>query len=114
VDATRTVSNDHGRWYRSDTTVGDFPNGFGTPQVVLEDAEAGRLFEACNVYKVQGTNEYLALIEAFNQTSEDHPFRGSWGWPRQRREGIAIALLGKVSGVRERAERTVRGDRRDA
>ncbi len=62
-------SNDHGRWYRSDTAIAKFPYGFSDPVVVMEDAEAGRVFEACNVYKIGGTGRYLALIEAFDKTS---------------------------------------------
>jgi endo-1,4-beta-xylanase len=62
-------SDDHGRWYRSKTAVADFPNGFGDPIVVMQDEEAGRLYEASNVYQVAGTNQYLALIEAYDSTS---------------------------------------------
>jgi endo-1,4-beta-xylanase len=71
-------SNDHGRWYKSKTPIDKFPRGFGEPVVVLEDAEAGRLFEACNVYKVNGTNKYLALIEAFDKTSSWRRYFRSW------------------------------------
>jgi len=71
-------SNDHGRWYRSDTPVAKFPYGFSDPVVVLEDAEAGRVFEACNVYKIGGTNKYLALIEAFDKTSDFRRYFRSW------------------------------------
>ena len=62
-------SNDHGRFYKSKTPVDRFPRGFDTPVVAMEDKEAGRLFEACNVYKVAGTNLYLVLIEAFDKSS---------------------------------------------
>jgi endo-1,4-beta-xylanase len=71
-------SDDHGRWYRSSTTIGDFPRGFGEPAVVMEDSDAGRLFEACNVYKVQGSDRYLALIEAFDSTSNWRRYFRSW------------------------------------
>ncbi len=71
-------SNDHGRWYRSDTPIAKFPYGFTDPVVVLEDAEAGRVYEACNVYKVAGTNKYLALIEAFDKTSDFRRYFRSW------------------------------------
>ena len=46
--------------------------------VVLEDANAGRLFEGSNVYKVRGSEQYIALIEAFDQTSENHRYYRSW------------------------------------
>jgi endo-1,4-beta-xylanase len=71
-------SNDHGRWYRSKTSLARFPYGFSDPVVVLEDAEAGRIFEACNVYKLAGTNRYLALIEAFDGSSQSRRYFRSW------------------------------------
>ena len=71
-------SNDHGRWYKSKTTVGKFPQGFDTPRVVMEDSEAGRLYEACNVYKVKGKQQYLALIEAFDSSSNWKRYFRSW------------------------------------
>ena len=71
-------SNDHGRWYRSKTTVAKFPYGFSDPVVAMEDAEAGRMFEACNVYKISGTNRFLALIEAFDGSSESRRYFRSW------------------------------------
>ncbi len=39
---------------------------------------SGRVFEASNVYKINGTNQYLALIEAFDRTSGDHRYFRSW------------------------------------
>jgi len=71
-------SNDDGRWYKSKTALGRFPSGFDEPVVVMEDPEAGRLFEGCNVYKVSGTNQYLALIEAFDATSNWRRYFRSW------------------------------------
>jgi hypothetical protein len=71
-------SNDHGRWYKSKTTVEKFPRGFGEPVVVMEDTEAGRLYEACNVYKIDGTSTYLALIEAFDKTSNWRRYFRAW------------------------------------
>jgi hypothetical protein len=44
----------------------------------MEDSEAGRLFEACNVYKIKGTSKYLALIEAFDKSSSHHRYFRSW------------------------------------
>jgi endo-1,4-beta-xylanase len=71
-------SDNHGRWYKSKTPIDQFPKGFDEPVVVLQDANAGRLFEASNVYKMNGTNQYLALIEAFDQTSDNHRYFRSW------------------------------------
>jgi endo-1,4-beta-xylanase len=71
-------SDNHGRWYKAKTSIDEFPNGFGEPVVVLQDANAGRLFEASNVYRLNGTNQYLALIEAFDQTSGGRRYFRSW------------------------------------
>lgn len=71
-------SNDKGRWYKSRTPVAKFPYGFSDPVVVMQDPEAGRLFEACNVYKIKGTNRYLALIEAFDSSSKWRRYFRSW------------------------------------
>ena len=71
-------SDTHGRFYRSSTSLDDFPEGLDEPVIVMQDSNAGRMFEACNVYKVNGTNQYLALIEAFDQTSDGHRYFRSW------------------------------------
>lgn len=71
-------SDNHGRWYSSKTAIDQFPSGFVEPVVVLQDANAGRMFEASNVYKLNGTGRYLALIESFDQTSNNHRYFRSW------------------------------------
>jgi hypothetical protein len=71
-------SDDHGRWYKAKTPVANFPNGFSQPVVVMQDAEAGRLFEGSSVYKVSGSNKYLALVEAFDQSSNWKRYFRSW------------------------------------
>jgi len=71
-------SDNQGRWYRSKTSIDNFPNGFGEPVVAIQDSNSGRVFEASNVYKMNGTNQYLALIEAFDQTSAGHLYFRSW------------------------------------
>jgi len=72
-------SDDAGHWYRGQTTVAAFPQGFGEPVVVLrDDANPGRLFEASNVYNLRGSNKYLALIEAFDAGSNYRRYFRSW------------------------------------
>jgi hypothetical protein len=71
-------SDDHGRWYKSKTAIDKFPAGFGDPVIVMQDAEAGRMYEGCNVYKVNGTNKYLAIIEAYDSTSNYKRYFRSW------------------------------------
>jgi endo-1,4-beta-xylanase len=60
-------SDDNGHYYRAATTLGQFPAGFGTPEIILQD-DRSELFEASNVYKVSGTNQYLLLIEAMSNS----------------------------------------------
>jgi Glycosyl hydrolase family 62/Ricin-type beta-trefoil lectin domain-like len=57
-------SDDNGHIYRSQTTVANFPNGFGNTVIALSDSNAFNLFEGGMVYKVQGQNQYLLLQEA--------------------------------------------------
>ncbi|GCD48205.1 alpha-N-arabinofuranosidase [Streptomyces paromomycinus] len=56
-------SDDNGHLYRARTTLANFPNGFGDTTIVLSDSRP-KLFEASNIYKVSGTNQYLLLVEA--------------------------------------------------
>ncbi len=44
----------------------------------MQDPEPGRLYEACNVYKIVETNTYLALVEAFDSTSQSRRYFRSW------------------------------------
>jgi Glycosyl hydrolase family 62 len=57
-------SDDNGHLYRSQTTLADFPNGFGHTVIALQDPDRFRLFEASNVYKVRGQHGYLLDVEA--------------------------------------------------
>jgi endo-1,4-beta-xylanase len=57
-------SDDNGHLYRSQTTVRDFPNGFGKTVIVLSDPNRFNVFEASNIYRIKGTNTYLLLVEA--------------------------------------------------
>ncbi|MFJ2200059.1 non-reducing end alpha-L-arabinofuranosidase family hydrolase [Streptomyces violaceusniger] len=56
-------SDDNGHLFRSETTVGEFPGGFRNTQLVLEDSKFA-LFEGDAVYRVQGTDTYLLMMEA--------------------------------------------------
>jgi hypothetical protein len=71
-------SDDKGRLYRSQTTIGCFPNGFGDPVIVMQNlTDPYSLYEASNVYKVKGKNQYLLLVEALGGTKGRRYFR-SW------------------------------------
>ena len=69
-------SDDNGHLYRSQTTVGQFPNGFSNTVIAAQDSNKYALFEASNVYKVQGSNQYLLLVEAIG--SDGRRYFRSW------------------------------------
>ncbi|GAB2777825.1 non-reducing end alpha-L-arabinofuranosidase family hydrolase [Amycolatopsis magusensis] len=56
-------SDDNGHIYRAQTSLANFPDGFGNTQIVLSDSKFA-LFEATNVYKVAGADQYLLIQEA--------------------------------------------------
>jgi hypothetical protein len=60
-------SRDDGVLYMSKTTIGNFPN-FSGYTIVMEDHRGNGnqyLFEAPNVYKLDGQNKYLLMVEAW-------------------------------------------------
>jgi hypothetical protein len=71
-------SSNQGFWYRARTSIDRFPGGFEDPVVVLSDSNSGRIFEGSNVYKLRGQDQYLAIIEAFDQTSSNRRYFRSW------------------------------------
>jgi hypothetical protein len=93
-------TGDNGDFYRSSTTIQNFPNGFSAPVIVLSDPNPGNLFEADNVYKIAGMNLYLADIECIGPTGNRF-FRaftapsldGSWT-PVTDAETSAMPFLG--------------------
>ena len=68
-------SDDNGHLYRSQTTVAQFPNGFTNTVIAARDSKYA-MFEASNVYKVQGSNQYLLLVEAIG--SDGRRYFRSW------------------------------------
>jgi hypothetical protein len=55
--------DDHGRFYRSRTRLEDFPRGFSEPVIVMQEKNPADLFEGSCVYRLKGTNRFLALVE---------------------------------------------------
>ncbi|MEU1514985.1 non-reducing end alpha-L-arabinofuranosidase family hydrolase [Streptomyces sp. NPDC005811] len=96
-------SDDNGHLYRSRTGVNQFPNGFTNTVIAAQDANRNALFEASNVYKVQGGNQYLLLVEAIGTDGRRY-FRswtsgsiaGSWT-PLAASEGNPFARANNVS-----------------
>jgi Glycosyl hydrolase family 62 len=71
-DETRAYlffTNDAGYFYRSQTSLDSFPAGFSEPVLVMRDPDRARLFEAGHIYRLKGTSQYLALIEAMGVDS---------------------------------------------
>ncbi|GAB4003153.1 hypothetical protein GCM10029992_43660 [Glycomyces albus] len=69
-------SDDNGHLYRSETPIGSFPNGMSEPVIAMEESNKYALWEAANIYKVEGSDQYLLLVEAFDDGSTRY-FR-SW------------------------------------
>jgi len=68
-------TDDGGDFYRSQTSVADFPNGFNTPQLIMHATTAGDLFESARVYSLKGSTQYLAIVEAMGGPSAHRYFR---------------------------------------
>lgn len=78
-------TGDNGRFYRSRTSIENFPKGMSNPVTVLKDDEKGKIFEGSITYKIKGQKKYLTLIEAF----------GAPTWDRYYRSFIADSLDGE-------------------
>jgi len=68
-------SDDNGHIYRAQTSLANFPNGFGNTVIAMTDSRFA-LFEATNVYKLANQNRYLLIQEAIGSTGRRY-FR-SW------------------------------------
>ncbi|MFC1490393.1 non-reducing end alpha-L-arabinofuranosidase family hydrolase [Candidatus Latescibacterota bacterium] len=58
-------TGDDGRFWRSRTTIEDFPNGMSEPELAIQE-NRNVLFEGSITYKIKGTDTYVTLIEALS------------------------------------------------
>lgn len=60
--------DDNGHLYRSQTSLANFPNDMSQPVIAATNSTPDNFFEADNVYKVAGQNQYLLIVEAINSS----------------------------------------------
>lgn len=103
TDCYMFFSADNGVLYRARTTKDAFPAGFeGTTEIVMQD-EPFNIYDASNVYKLAGTDQYLLLVSAIGegryfQSWTSDRLDGDWT-PLADTETNAFISINNVTGA---------------